>query len=328
MKDYITALKKLQDKKNRGYLLAASYMRIAEQGGTINDPPDKWVSKALMVADCGTYIGIADTGEGAAIVEANFCRQRLCPACSWRRSIKIYGATSRILDYIDKEQAGAVKYLFLTLTVRNVPLPRLSGTIDHMAEAYHRMTMNKAWKRRVLGAMRTLEVTINQETQEAHPHYHLILAVPKSYASKKDKLYWTHADWQAQWQQAARLDYAPQVSIERVKGRKAGIAEVSKYMAKDTDYLIDSQTAQMGTEEAEALTDYLVSQLTEQLRGRRLISYTGILRKAQQALRIKDPETGPLVDEIRGDVASAIKHYHWSAGLGRYIPGNPASRGA
>ena len=314
MKDYITALKKLQEKKNRGYLLAASYARLGD------------TDRAQLVADCGTYIGIQDTGEGAAIVEANFCKQRLCPSCSWRRSIKIYGATSRILDHIDATEGKAVKYLFLTLTVRNVPLERLSETIDHMAEAYHRMTMNKAWKRRVLGAMRTLEVTINPETHEAHPHYHLILAVPRSYATKGDKLYWTHEDWQAQWQQAARLDYAPQVSIERVKGRKAGVAEVSKYMAKDTDYLIDSQQAQMGTEEAEALTDYLVSQLTAQLKGRRLISYTGLLRKAQQALRIKDPETGPLVDEVRGDIASAIKHYHWSAGLGRYVPGLPTER--
>lgn len=315
MKDYITALTKLQDKKNRGYLLAASYARLGD------------LNRAQLVADCGTYIGIADTGEGTAIVEANFCKQRLCPACSWRRSVKIYGATSRILDYIDATQGDTVKYLFLTLTVRNVPLPRLSETIDHMAAAFKRMTNNKAWQRRIKGCMRTLEVTINPETHEAHPHYHLILAVPRSYATKGDKLYWTHADWQAQWQQAARLDYAPQVSIERVKGRKAGIAEVSKYMAKDTDYLIDSQTAKMGTEEAEALTDYLVSQLTEQLKGRRLISYTGLLRKAQQALRIKDPETGPLVDEIRGDVASAIRHYHWSAGLGRYVPGNPVTGG-
>lgn len=308
MIDYTTTLQRLQAKKNRGYLLAASYQRLGD------------TDRAQLVASCGTYIGIQDTGEGAAIVEANFCKQRLCPACNWRRSIKIYGATSRILDYIDQQQGGAVKYLFLTLTVRNVPLDRLSDTIDQMSDAYNRLRNNRAWKRRVLGAMRTLEITINRETMQAHPHYHLILAVDKSYATKGDTTYWTHADWQAAWQQAARLDYAPMVSIERVKGRKAGVAEVSKYMAKDTDYLIDSMDAQMGTEEAEALTDCLVRHLTEQLKGRRLISYTGLLRKAQQALRIKDPETEDLTDTMRGDVAAAIKHYHWAAGLGRYVP--------
>lgn len=326
MKDYNTQIAKLQAKKNRGYMLVASYLRIAEN--QINEEYSmKFRDKAKLIAECGTYIGIADTEKGAAIVEANFCKERLCPACAWRRSIKIYGATSRILDYIDETEGKAVKYLFLTLTVKNVPFERLGETIDLMSEAYNRLRNNRAWKKRVMGAMRTLEVTINPETHEAHPHYHLILAVPKSYATKGDKLYWTYEDWQAQWQQAARLDYAPQVSIERVRGRKAGVAEVSKYMAKDVDYLIDSQQASMGTEEAEALTDYLVLQLTEQLRGRRLISYTGLLRKAQQALRIKDPETGPLVDEIRGDVASAIRHYHWSAGLGRYVPGNPVTEG-
>lgn len=308
MKDYSTMLNRLQEKKNRGYLLAASYMRLGQR------------DRALLVADCGTYIGMAETVEGVGIVEANFCKQRLCPACAWRRSIKIYGATSRILDYLDEIEGRAIKYLFLTLTVRNVHLEDLGTAIDSMAEAFHRMTCNRAWKRRVKGAMRTLEITINRETGQAHPHYHLILAVDRSYATKGDKTYWTHEDWQRAWQQAARLDYAPQVSIERVRGRKAGVAEVSKYMAKDVDYLIDSQQAQMGTEEAEALTDYLVSQLSKQLHGRRLVSYTGILRKAQQALRIQDPETGPLVDEVRGDIASAIKHYHWSAGLGRYVP--------
>jgi plasmid rolling circle replication initiator protein Rep len=315
MKDYSTTLTRLQDKKNRGYLLAASYMRLGQ------------TDRAKLVAECGTYIGMAETTEGVSIVEANFCKQRLCPACSWRRSIKIYGATSRILDYLDATEGKAIKYLFLTLTIRNVPLERLSVAIDDMAAAYHRLTCNRSWKKRVKGAMRTLEVTINHETGQAHPHYHLILAVDRSYATKGDTTYWTHADWQRAWQQAARLDYAPQVSIERVRGRKAGVAEVSKYMAKDTDYLIDSMEAQMGTEEAEALTDYLVEQLSRQLHGRRLVSYTGILRKAQQALRIKDPETGPLVDEIRGDVTSAIKHYHWAAGLGRYVPARKETAG-
>lgn len=307
MKDSITTLRTLQEKKNRGLILAASFERLGY--------PDR----AKLVVECGTYIGFVETGEGAKIVEANFCKQRLCPACNWRRSLKIYGATSQILDHLDKQYGKSIKYLFLTLTVKNVPMSDLGKAIDGMAEAFKRLTNNRAWKRRVKGCMRTLEVTINHETQEAHPHYHLILAVDRSYATKGDDTYWTHADWQAAWQKSARLDYAPNVSIERVKGRESGIAEVSKYMAKDSDYLVDAMQAHMGTEEAEALTDWLVGNLLTQLHGRRLISYTGILRDAQRALRL-DPENGPLTDSIRGDVAAAIKHYHWSAGLGRYIP--------
>ena len=307
MKDCNTTLRTLQEKKNRGYLLAASFERLGY--------PDR----ARLVQECGTYIGILDTGEGAKIVEANFCKQRLCPACNWRRSLKIYGATSQILDHLDEQYGKSIKYLFLTLTVKNVPMSDLGKAIDGMADAFKRLTNNRAWKRRVKGCMRTLEVTINHDTQEAHPHYHLILAVDRSYATKGDDTYWTHADWQAAWQKACRLDYKPNVSIERVKGRESGIAEVSKYMAKDTDYLVDPMKAHMGTEEAEALTDWLVGNLMTQLHGRRLISYTGILRDAQRALRL-DPENAPLTDTVRGDIASAIKHYHWAAGLGCYVP--------
>lgn len=307
MKDSITTLRTLQEKKNRGLILAASFERLGY--------PDR----AKLVVECGTYIGFVETGEGAKIVEANFCKQRLCPACNWRRSLKIYGTTSQILDHLDKQYGKSIKYLFLTLTVKNVPMSDLGKTIDSMAEAFNRLRNNRAWKRRVKGCMRTLEVTINHETQEAHPHYHLILAVNRSYATKNDKTYWTSEEWTEAWRKSCRLDYTPSVKIERVRGRESGIAEVSKYVAEDADYLIDAMQAHMGTEEAEALTDWLVDNLMTQLHGRRLISYTGILRDAQRALRL-DPENGPLTDSVRGDVAAAIKHYHWSAGLGRYVP--------
>lgn len=311
MKDSNTILQTLQDKKNRGYILAASFERLGLE------------DRATLVRECGTYLGMVDTEEGTKIVEANFCKQRLCPSCAWRRSLKIYGATSQILDHLDKQYGKSIKYLFLTLTIKNVRIEDLGKAIDGMSEAYHRLTNNRAWKTRVKGAMRTLEVTINHEAQTVHPHYHLILAVDRSYATKNDDTYWTHADWQAAWKKAARLDYDPNVSIERVRGRESGTAEVSKYLAKDTDYLIDATEAKMGTEEAEAMTDWLVRNLMHQLHGRRLISYTGILRDAQRALKL-DPENAPLTDTMRGDVASAIKRYHWNAGIGKYMPGLPS----
>lgn len=311
MQDYDTRLlAKLQPKREKCLILAASLDRLGI---------DNW---APLVRDCGTWIGIADDDQGEGhIVEANFCTHRLCPACNWRRGLRIYSTTSRILDYIDVKQGRAVKYLFLTLTVKNCNIPDLGASIDQMSAAFKRLTNNKAWKRRVLGSMRTLEVTINKETMTAHPHYHLILAVPRSYGSASDPLYWTHDQWQAAWRKACRLDYDPQVSIQAIKGgRKAGIREVAKYMAKDSDYLIDATEAQMGTEEAEAMTDYLVRNLGAQLKGRRLVSYTGLLREAQRALRLEDPETAPLVDKLRSDVAQAIRRYRWHAGICQYLP--------
>lgn len=300
MSNISTQITKMQAKHKQALLLAESYKRL------------HYEDKAIQTEECGTYLGFAEAGEGVHLVQANFCKGRLCPTCNWRRSLRIYGTTSAILDHIDSTQGKEIKYLFLTLTVKNCPGNKLAETIDTMAEAYHRLTSNKAWGRRVMGAMRTLEITCNHETGDYHPHYHLILAVPRSYAKKGDKLYWTHEDWQEAWKQAARLDYTPQVSIAAVKGRRRGIAEVSKYCAKDTDYILPNNPEE---------TDRIVEDLTEALYKRQLISYTGILSKARRELRIKDPETAPLTDDIRGDVASAIMHYHWSAGLGCYVPG-------
>jgi hypothetical protein len=108
------------------------------------------------------------------------------------------------------------------------------------------------------------------------------------------------------------LDYDPICWIEKVKGsRREQVAEVAKYMAKDTDYLVDEQQE----------TDRRVAILAEHLKGRRLVSYIGSLRQAQQALRLADPEEAPLVDELRGDIAVCIRRYHWHAGLGQYVPG-------
>lgn len=303
MNDITTILGKMQDKRLRANMLADSFSRLGMS------------RQAEAVRQCGTFLGIQPSEGGARIVEANFCRERLCPMCSWRRSVKIFGATSAILDYIDKEQGGAVKYLFLTLTVRNVPLERLGEQLDAMASGVKRMTNNRAWTRRVLGSMRTLEITINPDTGEAHPHYHFILAVRREYATRDDRTYWDVEAWTALWAQSCRLDYTPSVHIQRVRGRRKGIAEVSKYCAKDADYLV---TAWQNRADAEAETDRRVNALSLYLKGRRLVAYSGILRQAQKALRL-DPEDGPLTDcTIRGDVAGAIIRYRWRAGASVY----------
>lgn len=300
--NYNTTIFRLQPKRARNILVAKSFNNIGFE------------DRAIRVEQCGTYLEIAELPDGTEkVIAANFCRDRLCPTCNYRRSVRIYATTSSILEHIDKIR-NDVKYLFLTLTVKNVEGDKLSATLDLMAKAYKRLLDNRAWKTRVKGAVRTTEITINHEENTYHPHYHLILAVDKSYATKGDKTYWTHDDWKNAWKQAARLDYEPIVSIEAVKGREAGIREVSKYMAKDSDYLID------GDEEK---TDEIISILSDQLHGRRLVSYTGIFRDAMRELKIKNPETGPLTDTLRGDVAAVIKRYHWSTGLGCYVPGMP-----
>lgn len=310
----------LARRKNAGLALAASYDRLAEARKA-----PQWATKAIRVRECGTYLGVVSTDRNpSTIVAANFCRERLCPACQRRRSLRIWSCTSQILDAVDDGWGDHVKYLFLTLTVKSCRLEALSDTLTHMADAWARWNKTTAWRRRVMGSIRTTEITINKDTGLAHPHYHVILAVHREYGRKGNDLYWSQDEWAAKWRQFAGLDYDPIVYISRVKGERGSqVAEVSKYLAKDSDYIIDSQAAQMGQDEAEALTDYRVAALTEQLRGKRLVAYAGIFFQVRKDLAIDDPEDGPLTDYLRGDVVSCIRHYHWHAGLSCYLRSGP-----
>lgn len=290
---------KMQEKKVLGLKLAESFKRLDD------------IDRAIRIEQCGTFLEITSTKNGEDhLTAANFCRERLCPACSWRRSTRIYATTSAILDHIDKTDTDH-KFLFLTLTVANCPAENLGDTLDAMADAFKRMTNNRAWKARVKGAMRTLEVTINHEDDTYHPHYHLILMVPKDYAKKGSKLYWTQQEWANLWQLSARLPYKPHVWIEAVKGdREKGVKECSKYLAKDSEYILPNDPKR---------TDEVVAILQAHLSGRRLISYTGELLKAQRAFELDNPEDGSLTDgTIRADIVTAIRRYHWNTGLARY----------
>lgn len=306
MSQDIINIGKLQAKKVLGLKLAESFRRLGEE------------ARAIRVEQCGTFLEFSETAGGKKVLTAaNFCRERLCPACSWVRSCRIYATTSRILDHIDLTDKDH-KYLFLTLTVANCPAEKLGETLTMMADAYKRMTNNRAWKRRIMGAMRTTEITVNHENDTYHPHYHLILMVPKDYGKKGDKLYLKQDEWADLWRLSARLDYSPHVWIEAVKGgREKGIMEVSKYLAKDSQYILPEDPAR---------TDEVVSVLQEHLAGRQLVSYSGALRKAQRLLRLEDPEAGDLTDSdtIRGDIVTAIRKFHWNAGLSRYVPGLPS----
>ena len=307
-----TNFPKYQGKKNRSRLLAASYRRLGASYGPVlrEDMRERYAKMADLVAGCGSVLDFtADTG---ALYWANFCRQRLCPMCAWRRSLKLFGNLSAILDAYD-EQDNDHKYLFFTVTVRNVPGEQLSAAIDQLMVGHHRMVNHRGWKRRVLGCYRGLEVTYNPQTDTYHPHLHYILAVRANYGSSTDPDYWAHEDWLHIWQVSAGLDYRPSVEIHRIRQRgdgkeamSAAIAEVAKYIVSDEDYLAPMPLM---------VRDRSVDVLSRHLKGRRLASFNGIFSKIRKRLALDDEEDGDLTDGvIRQDLYILIRRYRWYNG--------------
>ena len=69
---------------------------------------------------CGTSIGLTYDG---LIASANFCRNRFCPTCQWRRSVKLFRQNYDCFNWIKAKYPGC-RFIFLTLTVPNVSIDK------------------------------------------------------------------------------------------------------------------------------------------------------------------------------------------------------------
>ena len=295
-------------KKKKSLVLADSYRRLDQE------------SKAERVADCGSFLEfgvpiledgqVSDSGK---LQNANFCRDRLCPMCAWRRSYKIFGQVSRVMDQI----GGKYKFLFLTLTIPNCSGEELPAALDKLMTAFKKLMKYKRMKV-VKGFFRALEITKNKSSNTFHPHFHCILAVPLSYGKKE---YIKHSEWLDLWRKACNDYSITQVDIRVIKDKngnqvageftkqmQAAIAEVTKYTLKDSDFLDADDPHE---------TDYNVTILSGALYHRRLVAYGGCFKDVFDQLQMDDPENGDLVhlDQTPNEAVSMmIVRYGWTAG--------------
>ena len=319
---------KWQPKKEYSAWLAQSYKRLGMR------------SKFLAVSDCASLLEFRKpvpmvdapiapreqrgaTSDGWKLQYANFCRDRLCPMCQWRKSLKVFSQVSRVMDAIENDFA----FLFLTLTVPNCDGKELSKTIDKMQKAFGKLRHYKKFQVAVCGYFKALEVTRNKITGLYHPHFHVILAVDLDYFTS-DKYIDQSApyfEWTKLWEKALKnlveMRIPPIVHVKRVmpkehkdgetavKSIKSAVAEVSKYSVKSSEYI---------NSEDEKTRDEIIYTLSSSLAGRRLCSFGGVFEDVRKALDLDDFEEGDLIHidgtEMRSDVAYMIRRYNWSCG--------------
>lgn len=253
--------------------------------------------------------------------------------CNWRRSLKIAFHNKKIVEEANKREK--LRWIFVTLTVRNVDGPDLKGTIDTMMKSWNRFMGYKQIKNIAKGYFRALEVTKNRKEDSEwnntyHPHFHVLLAVKPSYFTRD---YIKHDEWVSLWKKALQVDYSPIVNVQAVKPKKEleldnvekqvkkaieeqnAILEVSKYPVKDTDILPSQELTEDGIETVWTLDDALSY--------KRLIAYGGILKQIHKDLNLDDPEDGNLikVDDTNDETANAICEVmaYWNPGIRNYV---------
>ena len=278
---------------------------------------------ADRMATCADWLEFRRLETGALTLNrANFCRIRLCPMCQWRRSLRVAAQVQACDTWAQQERARQGKrpwaHYLLTLTVRNVPGPDLTATLDDLTSAWDRFSRRAAVKRAMRGGyVRATEITYNSIAGTYHPHMHILVLCNRSYFVSRD--YLNHDKWQALWRDAARLDYDPQVDVRRCTSDLSGaVAEVCKYTTKPGSYLLTDNMDETAT---------VVGTLASACNRRRFLALGGEYRRAAQALNLGDPEDGDLVhisaDAGESDAGARLWPYTWYPGPHLYMRGGP-----
>jgi len=290
--------------------------------------------KAERMYDCGNYLVFKLKDGRLKLYQAYFCKARLCPMCNWRRSLKIAFQNKKIIQTLNEREK--VKWVFLTLTVRNVEGDKLKETMDQMTKAWNRFAGYAKFKKSIKGYFRAMEVTRNWDKESDwygtyHPHFHVLLAVPTNYFTKN---YIKQSEWTSMWQRAMKLDYTPIVHVAKVKPKtessdfveieeeikktiaeQNAIFEVSKYPVKDTDVIRGNKVTPENVQ--------TVKDLDTALAYKRLISYGGLLKEIHKELQLDDAEDGDLIhiDEDNDEVANGAVDVmaYWHVGLNNYV---------
>lgn len=294
-----------REKKEAGMKLALAYDAV--------DP-----KKAQRLRECASFLVFKRlVDDTLKLHSTNLCRVRLCPMCAWRRSLKTFAHTQRIMEAVKMEKEKYA-YIFLTLTVRNCTGDELNNAIDAMMEAWHRFMGYKAVVEVVRGWYRGLEVTHNvdflsESYDTYHPHFHCLLVVDQGYF--KGRSYLSQVAWTSFWKKAMRLDYDPVVDVRRVKGDTAqAVAEAAKYTVKETDYILPDDWE---------LTIDTVRLLDKALADRRLVAYGGLMKEWHKRLNLDDEMDGDLIhiDDEQKVAAETDKLmvFVWHTGYNQYF---------
>ena len=246
---------------------------------------------AKAIGNCALSLGIEvelpeDQEPQPKLRAVRACNRRVCPFCEWRRTKAL---RRRFFEGLPRfhEDFPTHKPIFLTLTVKNVPIEDLKTQVRQMHLAWKRLTLcsffpTPFWFRKT-------EITVERsldkktETGMVHPHLHCLLMVPAGYFSHG---YVKQTEWQKQWMMAARLDYSPIVDVRRCRSKSDGCTdgisaslgaslEASKYAAKATDLI------KLG----DSLGEY-----HRQVKGVRLTGVSGSLKPYVSASEISETE--------------------------------------
>lgn len=296
-----------------------------------------WLSrKSDKMWKCGSTLEFMQDAEGnKRLFQAWFCKDRLCPMCNWRRSVKLRGQVLKILTEM-KNRGIKERPIFLTLTMQNVKGTDINQSFSDFATAFHRLMQYKEVADVCLGAIRSSEITYNKKRDDYNTHIHCLLWMTPTYFKTGDK-YINQERWTALWKRAAKLDYTPVVNVKIVKpetpteadptGYIKAVLEITKYTAKPTAIPGLNGVPWKASNKTQMQMGRQISELEHGLFRKRLIGMFGIFKELHKELNLDDTEDGDLIgadegSDIEGVTAvryeySYNRHNYYLTGTGK-----------
>lgn len=297
-----------KSKKLDNIELSQSYKRIG------------YANQYLLVKNCATFLEFKKYHDNTLkLNRANFCKNRLCAICSWRRSLKVFGQVSRIMNGINQDSDK--EYLFVTFTIKNCTGENLSQSINDILKAYNNFLRLKNIRKINLGSFRALEITHNTNKYSKsyntyHPHIHCVFCVKKGYFTSRD--YIKTKEFVQMWKNCLNIDYEPICYINKVNRNKnnisKAISEIAKYTVKSNDIINTDKK----------LTDEAVYYLHNALKYRRLIAFNGVFKNLHKKLNLSDNLDDNLINveeeniNLREDLDYVLVRYCWNIGYNNY----------
>lgn len=257
----------------------------------------EYSTRMLNCATLLDFILTPDADEGAyklKLQNTKFCRVRVCPICQWRRSLRWKAKALSVLPNIVAQYPTA-RWLFLTLTVRNVEVSQLRSQLQAMNKGWRNLSQHKRFP--AIGWLRSTEITRGKDGS-AHPHFHCLLMVTSKYFTSD---YIKQADWVAHWKSAMQLNYDPSVNIKAVSNNAnldRVVPEILKYATKASDLNVN--------------TDWL-SEYASQMHKYRAIATGGVLKEHLKMLGEEPSDLIGLSEDNDGEVNEGNLYFAWNS---------------
>ncbi|AMH88720.1 replication protein [Streptococcus mitis] len=226
-----------------------------------------------LVEDCNTFLSfVADkTLEKQKLYKANSCKNRFCPVCAWRKARKDALGLSLMMQYIKQQEKK--EFIFLTLTTPNVMSDELENEIKRYNNSFRKLIKRKKVGSVIKGYVRKLEITYNKKRDDYNRHFHVLIAVNKSYFTDK-RYYISQQEWLDLWRDVTGISEITQVQVQKIRqNNNKELYEMAKYSGKDSDYLINQK---------------VFDAFYKSLKGKQVLVYSGLFKEAKKKLKNGD----------------------------------------